>query len=152
MKSMSNRLFLTFMLLLGTILAVLMIVIGQLFPVYIEQYNEQATTEIRTSMDQVIDERKMDLTKEDQEALYAAQAMERDESLLNYVRARLYGVLAILFTITLILIAINLEIALDLPHHLLLYVFACLLCGVPSFRGSYTKATRMYSSFFKLSR
>lgn len=106
MKSMSNRLFLTFMLLLGTILAVLMIVIGQLFPVYIEQYNEQATTEIRTSMDQVIDERKMDLTKEDQEALYAAQAMERDESLLNYVRARLYGVLAILFTITLILIAI----------------------------------------------
>ena len=76
------------------------------FPVYIEQYNEQATTEIRTSMDQVIDERKMDLTKEDQEALYAAQAMERDESLLNYVRARLYGVLAILFTITLILIAI----------------------------------------------
>ena len=48
-----------------------MIVIGQLFPVYIEQYNEQATTEIRTSMDQVIDERKMDLTKEDQEALYA---------------------------------------------------------------------------------
>ncbi len=106
MKSMSNRLFLTFMLLLGTILAVLMIVIGQLFPVYIEQYNEQVTTEIRTSMDQVIDERKMDLTKEDQEALYAAQAMERDESLLNYVRARLYGVLAILFTITLILIAI----------------------------------------------
>ncbi len=106
MKSMSNRLFLTFMLLLGTILAVLMIVIGQLFPVYIEQYNEQATTEIRASMDQVIDERKMDLTKEDQEALYAAQAMERDESLLNYVRARLYGVLAILFTITLILIAI----------------------------------------------
>ena len=94
------------MLLLGTILAVLMIVIGQLFPVYIEQYNEQATTEIRASMDQVIDERKMDLTKEDQEALYAAQAMERDESLLNYVRARLYGVLAILFTITLILIAI----------------------------------------------
>lgn len=106
MKSMSNRLFMTFMLLLGTILAVLMIVIGQLFPVYIEQYNEQATTQIRASMDQVIDERKMDLTQEDQEALYAAQAMEQDESLLTYVRARLYGVLAILFTITLILIAI----------------------------------------------
>ncbi|HBT74128.1 MAG TPA: PAS domain-containing sensor histidine kinase, partial [Lysinibacillus sp.] len=75
MKSMSNRLFLTFMLLLGTILAVLMIVIGQLFPVYIKQYNEQATTQLQASMDQVIDERKMELSKEDQEALYAVQSM-----------------------------------------------------------------------------
>ncbi|MFL1996452.1 two-component system histidine kinase PnpS [Lysinibacillus sp.] len=106
MKSMSKRLFLTFMLLLGTILAVLMIVIGQLFPVYIKQYHEQTNAQIQASMDQVIDERKIKLSKEDQEALYAVQSKGQEESVLTYVRTRLYLVLAILFTITLILIAI----------------------------------------------
>jgi len=65
MKSMSNRLFLTFMLLLGTILAVLMIVIGQLFPVYIEQYNEQASLQMQESINQILDDRKIELSKED---------------------------------------------------------------------------------------
>ncbi len=106
MKSMSNRLFLTFMLLLGTILAVLMIVIGQLFPVYIDQYNEQASSRMQESINQVLDERKIELSKDDREALYAAQNLEAQDSLLSYVRARLYVVLAILFTITIILIAV----------------------------------------------
>lgn len=105
MKSMSNRLFLTFMLLLGTILAVLMIVIGQLFPVYIKQYNEDANTHKQASMTQVIDERKLQLSEEDQEALFASQSLDLEDS-LTFVRARLYIILAILFTITLILIGI----------------------------------------------
>lgn len=106
MKSMSNRLFLTFMLLLGTILAVLMIVIGQLFPVYIEQYNEQASVEMQESINQVLDERKIELSKEDKEALYTAQNIEVKDSLLSTVHARLYVVLAILFIIALMLMAI----------------------------------------------
>ncbi|KOS64785.1 PAS domain S-box protein [Lysinibacillus agricola] len=106
MKSMSNRLFLTFMLLLGTILAVLMIVIGQLFPVYIEQYNEQASSQMQESISQVLDERKIELSKEDKEALYTAQNIEAKDTILSNVRARVYVVLAILFTITLILIAV----------------------------------------------
>ncbi|MGE7999892.1 two-component system histidine kinase PnpS [Lysinibacillus sp. NPDC093190] len=106
MKSMSTRLFLTFMLLLGSILAVLMIVIGQLFPVYIEQYNEQASLQMQESINQVLDERKIELSKEDKEALYTAQNIEETDSLISNVHARLYGVLAILFIIALILIAI----------------------------------------------
>lgn len=106
MKSMSNRLFLTFMLLLGTILAVLMVVIGQLFPVYIEQYNEQASVEMQESINQVLDERKIELSKEDKEALYTAQNIEVKDSLLSTVHARLYVVLAILFIIALMLMAI----------------------------------------------
>ncbi|MGE7695238.1 two-component system histidine kinase PnpS [Lysinibacillus sp. NPDC094177] len=106
MKSMSNRLFLTFMLLLGTILAVLMIIIGQLFPVYIEQYNEQASLQMQESINQVLDERKIELSKEDKEALYTAQNKEAKDSLLSIIHARLYVVLAILFIIALILIAI----------------------------------------------
>ncbi|MGE8034775.1 PAS domain-containing sensor histidine kinase [Lysinibacillus sp. KCTC 33748] len=106
MKSMSNRLFLTFMLLLGTILAVLMVVIGQLFPVYIEQYNEQASVEMQESINRVLDERKIELSKEDKEALYTAQNIEVKDSLLSTVHTRLYVVLAILFIIALMLMAI----------------------------------------------
>ncbi|MGE7674122.1 two-component system histidine kinase PnpS [Lysinibacillus sp. NPDC094403] len=106
MKSMSNRLFLTFMLLLGTILAVLMIIIGQLFPVYIEQYNEQASLQMQESINQVLDERKIELSKEDKKVLYTAQNKEANDSLLSIIHARLYVVLAILFIIALILIAI----------------------------------------------
>ncbi|MDD1504765.1 ATP-binding protein [Lysinibacillus sp. CNPSo 3705] len=106
MKSMSNRLFLTFMLLLGSILAVLMIVIGQLFPVYIEQYNEQASLQVQESINQVLAERKIELTKEDREALYTAQNIEATDSIISNVHARLYVVLAILFLIALILMAI----------------------------------------------
>ncbi|MEB2278889.1 cell wall metabolism sensor histidine kinase WalK [Lysinibacillus xylanilyticus] len=106
MKSMSNRFFLTFMLLLGSILAVLMIVIGQLFPVYIEQYNEQASLQVQESINQVLDERKIELPKEDREALYTAQNIEATDSIISNVHARLYVVLAILFFIALILMAI----------------------------------------------
>ena len=106
MKSMSNSLFLTFMLLLGTILAVLMLVIGQLFPVYIEQYDEQASLQLQESIDQVLDERKLELSKEDKEALYTAQNIEAKDSLFSDIRARFYLVLTILFIITLILIAV----------------------------------------------
>jgi len=106
MKSMSNRLFLTFMLLLGTILAVLMIVVGQLFPVYIEQYDEQMSSQIQESINRVLDERKLELSQEDKEALYTAQNIEAKDSLFSDVRARLYLVLAVLFTITLILMAV----------------------------------------------
>lgn len=106
MKSMSNRLFLTFMLLLGTILAVLMIVIGQLFPVYIEQYEEQASLEKQEFINQVLDERKIELSKEDREAINRVQNAGEQHKILLSVRARLYVVLVILFTIALILIAI----------------------------------------------
>ena len=106
MKSMSNRLFLTFMLLIGTILAVLMIVIGQLFPIYMKQYDEQESLQREASMRQVIDEHKIELSKADQEALYAAQNVEHKESLLTSTRIRLYMILALLFAITLTLIAI----------------------------------------------
>ncbi len=106
MKSMSNRLFLTFMLLLATILAVLIIVIGQLFPVYIKQYNEQASPHIQEAIDKVLEERQITLSAEDKEALLAVQTIDNNDSLLSYLHARLFVVLAILFLISIILMAI----------------------------------------------
>lgn len=106
MKSMSNRLFLTFMLLLGTILAVLVLVIGQLFPVYLEQYNSQKRLDIQEEMNEVIEERQIHLTESDKTALYAVQTKETDEQLLSYIHTRLFALLAILFIITILLLGI----------------------------------------------
>lgn len=106
MKSMSNRLFLTFMLLLGTILAVLVIVIGQLFPVYVEQYNSLASSNIQEEMDKVIAERQIELSEADKTALYEVQIIGTDNKLLSYIHTRLFILLAILFAISILLVGI----------------------------------------------
>lgn len=106
MKSMSNRLFLTFMLLLGTILAVLVIAIGQLFPVFLEQYSSQASSNIQEEIKKVIAERQIELSDEDATALTSLQIIEIDNQLLSTVHTRLLMLLAILFIITFLLIAI----------------------------------------------
>lgn len=106
MKSMSNRLFLPFMLLLGTILAALVIVIGQLFPIYLEQYNSQASSNIQEEMQKVIAERQIELSEEDQAALSAVQKIETDEQLRSYMQTRFFMILAVLFSITIVLIGI----------------------------------------------
>lgn len=106
MKSMSNRLFLTFMLLLGTILAVLVVAIGQLFPVFLEQYNSQVSSNIQEEMKKVIEERQIELSKSDEEALYALQTIETDDPLLSQIHGRFLVLLAISFIITIILVGI----------------------------------------------
>ena len=106
MKSMGNRLFLPFMLLLGTILAVLVIVIGQLFPIYLEQYNLQASLDIQEEMNNVIAERQIKLSEEDQAALYTVQKIKTEEQLQSYMQTRLFMLLAVLFSITIVLIGI----------------------------------------------
>ncbi|KOS67663.1 histidine kinase [Lysinibacillus contaminans] len=106
MKSMSNRLFLTFMLLLGTILAVLVIVIGQLFPVYLEQYNSQASSAIQEELNKVIEERQIELSEDDKEALFVVQTVGIDEQALSYSHTRLFTLLAILFIIAILLLGI----------------------------------------------
>lgn len=106
MKSMGNRLFLTFMLLLGTILAVLVIVIGQLFPVFLEQYSSQVSSSIQEEMSEIIEERHIELSKKDEEALYALQTIETDDQLLSDIHGRFILLLAIAFIIVTLLIGI----------------------------------------------
>ena len=83
-----------------------MIVIGQLFPVYLEQYNSQASSNIQEEMHKVIAERQIELSEEDQAALYAVQTIETDESVTIYMQTRFFMILAVLFSITIMLIGI----------------------------------------------
>ncbi|MEG0259742.1 MAG: ATP-binding protein [Lysinibacillus sp.] len=106
MKSMSNRLFLTFMLLLGTVLAVLAIIIGQLFPVYVEQYNLQASSNIQKQLEEIIESREIALTDSDKEALLVALQIQNNDDLLSSILTRLPILLIFLFTITLLVIGV----------------------------------------------
>ncbi|GLC88317.1 two-component system histidine kinase PnpS [Lysinibacillus piscis] len=102
MKSMSNRLFLRFVLILGTILAVLMIVIGQLFPIYLEQSSSQ----IQTAINQITDERHITLSKEEKVALNVFHNSASKDILLDAISEKVNITLFVLFFITLVLIAI----------------------------------------------
>lgn len=106
MKSMSNRLFVTFMLLLGTILAVLVIIIGQLFPIFIGQYNEQENANRQEEIKKVIVEQQIKLSQREEEALYALQTRETDDSLLAQIHGRFLIVLTIAFLTAMILIGL----------------------------------------------
>ena len=106
MKSMSNRLFVTFMLLLGTILAVLVIIIGQLFPVFIGQYNEQENVNRQEEMKKVIIEQQLEFSQREEEALYTLLTRETDDSIVGQIHVRFLIILTIAFLTAMILIGL----------------------------------------------
>lgn len=55
MKTMSGHLFFTFILIVGSILAVLGLVLGQLFPFFAKEYNERQTQIIEQRIEQSVD-------------------------------------------------------------------------------------------------
>ena len=55
MKSMSGHLFFTFILIVGSVLAVLGLVLGQLFPFFAKEYNERQTEIMEQRIEQSVD-------------------------------------------------------------------------------------------------
>ena len=106
MKSMSNRLFVTFMLLLGAILAVLVIIIGQLFPVFIGQYNEQENAIRQEELKKVIVEQQIQLSEREEEALYTLLTGETVEPIVAQIHSRFLILLTIAFLTAMILIGL----------------------------------------------
>ena len=106
MKSMSNRLFVTFMLLLGTILAVLVIIIGQLFPVFIGQYIEQESVVRQEEIKKVIEEQQIQLSEGQEETLYTLLNRGTENSKIAPIHSKFLIMLTIAFLSAMILIGL----------------------------------------------
>ncbi|MBS7345866.1 MAG: PAS domain S-box protein [Caryophanon sp.] len=90
MKTLSTRLFVSFMALLGIILAVLGIVIGQLFPIYIGDYLERSiAAEERVLLDQ-LELLETNLTLEEQQTLAKELVAVDTDALLDVAQKRFF--------------------------------------------------------------
>lgn len=88
MKTLSTRLFVSFMLLIGIILAVLGIVMGQLFPIYIEDYLERSIIAEERALMQKIDTMDITLTDEQKNELIDTVIAVNKEELLSVAKKR----------------------------------------------------------------
>lgn len=105
-KSMSNRLFLPFVFLVGFILAVLGFVIGQLFPFFINEYIIENVEEAKQEMLQFIEERNIELTDKDQQELLDTYDLRLDKEFITTLKTKLAFVLLFLLSVSFILISI----------------------------------------------
>lgn len=105
-KSMSNRLFFSFICLVGVILAVLGFVLGQLFPFYAKSYIEENTKQAQEQMTQVIEDRGITLTNSDEQALLKTYELQLEEEFIDEMKARLAFILLFLLVISFLLISI----------------------------------------------
>ena len=88
MKTLSTRLFVSFMALIGVILAVLGIVMGQLFPIYVGDYVERSTAVEERALVQTIEQLELDVTEEEQRQLIAATKVMEKEELITSAKKR----------------------------------------------------------------
>ena len=78
MKSMSGHLFFTFILIVGSILAVLGLVLGQLFPFFAKEYNERQTEIMEQRIEQSVD--RMNLSSSERMELLQAVVISEEQS------------------------------------------------------------------------
>ena len=78
MKSMSGHLFFTFIIIVGSILAVLGLVLGQLFPFFAKEYNEQQTQIIEQRIEQSVDN--LNLSPSEEVELLQAIVISEEQS------------------------------------------------------------------------
>ncbi|KYG91534.1 MULTISPECIES: ATP-binding protein [Metasolibacillus] len=105
-KSMSGRLFFSFILLVTAIFAVLELVIGQLFPFYLEDYVQVQTEVVQENVVEFIQQENIELTSLQQEKLLQAYDVSADEEYFSYTRVRLMLVLVILFLVAIAVIGL----------------------------------------------
>lgn len=104
MKSMTSHLFSMFILIVGTVLAVLGLVLGQLFPFFSEQYYEKKNTIIHEQMEQSLIE--SDIPTIERERILASLIMpdEISKENLDTEKKRLTFVLFLFFIVAFIII------------------------------------------------
>lgn len=88
MKSLTGHLFLTFLIIVGSVLAVLGLVLGQLFPFFAEQYDERQLEGVQTQLEVKLEEIDSLSFSDKQEILNAFQLSEHQSKdfLSNEVR------------------------------------------------------------------
>lgn len=103
---MTSRLFYSFIFLVGSILAVLGLVIGQLFPFYVEEYVDITAETSQAQLEQVIDERNITLSEVDRQALLETFIISTEQEQFQPMQNRLVVVLTLLMVAAFVLIGI----------------------------------------------
>lgn len=103
---MSGRLFISFILLVTAIFAVLELVIGQLFPFYLSDYIDIQTELVQDNVATYLEEQQIQLTDSQEKELLQAYNVETDEGYLNYLQLRIMIVLIFLFLIAISIIGL----------------------------------------------
>lgn len=94
---MKNRLFYSFILVIGSSLAVLGLFIGQLFPFFIDEYLYENTNDKEQQFEQVIEQQKVELTATQKEALLDTYEIDEESEGLQHTKQKMYLIVAALF-------------------------------------------------------
>lgn len=97
MKSMTNRLFYSFIVLVGLILAVLALVIGQLFPFFVDSYVENADQQIEQQLQLVIEQQGLS-EEQGQQLIESIAHVQPDEERLVINQRLLLALFLLSFT------------------------------------------------------
>ena len=96
MNVMKNRLFYTFIFVIGSSLAVLGLFIGQLFPFFADEYINQASLHSEQKLEQVIEEQQIELTTTQKDALLTTYSLDLDTETLAGTKQKAYLIIAVL--------------------------------------------------------
>ncbi len=105
-KSMSGRIFLSFILLVTAMFAVLGLVIGQLFPFYVEDYIQTHTDISKQKMEQFIQQEHIVMTNEQQTQLLKINEINGQHKQLYDINLRLEAVLIFLFAVAIVVLGL----------------------------------------------
>lgn len=105
-KSMSSRIFFSFLFLVAVIFAVLGLVIGQLFPFYVEDYVQSQNDVSQQSMEQFIQQEHIVMTNEQQKKLMQINELSYNQEQLQNMKIQFEFVLIFLFAIAIIVLGV----------------------------------------------
>ena len=103
---MKNRLFYSFIFVIGSTLAVLGLFIGQLFPFFADEYIDQATNHSEQKLEQVIEEQQIELTMTQKEALLTTYSIDLEAESLMATKQKVYMIIAVLLIFGLLIMGL----------------------------------------------
>lgn len=106
MNTMNNRLFYSFIFVIGSILAVLGLFIGQLFPFFAEEYVNSTTSQSQQKFEQVLVNENINLSSSQQQALLETYEMDKESDKYQEIKNRLYTIVTVLLIVSCTLMAI----------------------------------------------
>ena len=87
---MKNRLFYSFIFVIGSSLAVLGLFIGQLFPFFIDEYINEATNVSENKLAQIVEEQQIELTASQKRAIIDASMIDVEAESLIDIKQKMY--------------------------------------------------------------
>ncbi|MFS0875714.1 two-component system histidine kinase PnpS [Solibacillus isronensis] len=96
MNAMKNRLFYSFILVIGSSLAVLGLFIGQLFPFFADEFVHEVTKDSEQQLEQVIEQEQIKLTETQKEAILDTYTIDRHAEGLQSTKQKIYLIIAAL--------------------------------------------------------